>query len=270
MSYETLTYEVKDRTAYITFARPERRNALDTEVCRELIDAMRTAEADRDVLVVVLAAQGKAFCAGQNLKFTLSSDPEAYEEYRSTNRLMRDTIQKLYKPVIARIQGDAIGGGTYIASCCDLVVATPTARFAMREINAGVHSGGAHLFSIGKARAMEMNLLGRYVDGTTAEKWNLINRVVEEDELDAVVQEWVDTIKALPPLGVKYTILGNNLLLDMAGYWAWLDAHIGIHPSLPWTEDGKEAKRAFIERRDPVFTGRISPPADAGGTEGGA
>lgn len=260
--FESLTYEVRDRVAYVTFNRPERRNALDTAVCRELIRAMQTAEDDRDVLVVVLGAEGPVFCAGQNLKFTLSTDPEAYEEYRATNRRMRDTIQKLHKPVIARVQGDAIGGGTYIATCCDLIVAVPDARFAMREINAGVHSGGAHLFTVGRARSMEMNLLGRYVTAVEAERWNLINRVAEADELDAVVEEWVETIKNLPPLAVKYTKLGTNLLLDMAGYWAWLDAHLGIHPCLPWTEDGKEAKRAFIEKRRPVFTGRISAPAE--------
>lgn len=259
-SYESLTYEKRDRVAYVTFSRPERRNALDTSVCSELIDAMQTAEADREVLVVVLGAEGKVFCAGQNLKFTLSSDPEAYEEYRSTNRRMRDTIQKLHKPVIARVQGDAIGGGTYIATCCDLIVAVPDARFAMREINSGVHSGGAHLLTVGRARSMEMNLLGRYVTAVEAERWDLINRVVEADELDDVVNEWISTISALPPLAVKYTKLGTNLLLDTAGYWAWLDAHLGIHPSLPWTEDGKEAKRAFIEKRPPVFTGRISAP----------
>ena len=256
--YESLRYETRDRVAYITFCRPERRNALDTSVCREVIDAMQRAEADRDVLVVVLGAEGPVFCAGQNLKFTLSTDPEAYEEYRVTNRRMRDTIQKLHKPVIARVQGDAIGGGTYIATCCDLIVAVPTARFAMREINAGVHSGGAHLFTIGRARSLEMNLLGRYVTAVEAERWNLINRVAEPEEIDDVVNEWVETIKGLPPLAVKYTKLGTNLLLDMAGYWAWLDAHIGIHPCLPWTEDGKECKRAFVEKRPPVFTGRIS------------
>src|SRR5689334_20184930 len=111
--YETLAYDTGDKVATITFNRPERRNALDTQVCGELIDAMYTAEADPDVLCVVLTGAGKVFCAGQNLKFTLSSDPEAYDEYRRINRRMRDTIQRLDKPVIARVLGDAIGGGTY-------------------------------------------------------------------------------------------------------------------------------------------------------------
>jgi enoyl-CoA hydratase/carnithine racemase len=258
--YETLAYETGDKVATITFNRPERRNALDTQVCGELIDAMHTAEADPDVLCVVLTGSGKVFCAGQNLKFTLSSDPQAYDEYRRINRRMRDTIQRLDKPVIAKVQGDAIGGGTYIATCCDLIVAVPDARFAMREINAGIHSGGAHLFTIGRARSIEMNMLGRHVDAVEAERWGLINRVAPPEELDAAVNDYVQEILALPPLSVRYTKFATNMLLDMAGYWAWLDAHVGIHPSLSWTEDGKEAKRAFLEKRAPNFTGRISAP----------
>ena len=261
-SHETITYEKQDRVATVTFARPERRNALDTQVCTEVIDAMRTAESDPEVLCVVLTDEGSVFCAGQNLRFTFSTDPQAYEEYRRVNRRMRDTIQKLEQPVIARVQGDAIGGGTYIATCCDLVVAVKEARFAMREINAGVHSGGAHLFTVGRARSMEMNLLGRYVSAVEAERWDLINRAVEPEELDATVDDFVQTILALPPLAVSYTKFGTNLLLDMAGYYTWLDAHVGIHPSLPWTEDGKEAKRAFLEKREPRFTGRISATGD--------
>ena len=91
-SHETITYEKQDRVATVTFARPERRNALDTQVCTEVIDAMRTAESDPEVLCVVLTDEGSVFCAGQNLRFTFSTDPQAYEEYRRVNRRMRDTI----------------------------------------------------------------------------------------------------------------------------------------------------------------------------------
>lgn len=260
--YETITYEAAAQVATVTFARPERHNALDIQVCGEVIDAMQRAEADEDIRCVVLTGDGPTFCAGQNLKFTFSSDPQRYERYRRINRRMRDTIQKLDTPVIARVQGDALGGGTYIATCCDLVVAVKDARFAMREINAGIHSGGAHLFTIGRARSMEMNLLGRYVPAWEAEQWNLINRAVEPEDLDETVDGFVQTILELPPLAVTYTKMGTNLLLDMAGYYAWLDAHLGIHPSLPWTPDAKEAKQAFIEKRTPSFDGRISPPTD--------
>jgi len=262
MNYETLIYESKDRIATITLNRPERRNALDIQVCREITAAMRQAEADKDVLCVVLTANGPVFCAGQNLKFTMEADAQLYDEYRRTNRAMRDTIQTLDKPVIARIQGDAIGGGTYIASCCDLVVAAEHARFAMREIQAGVQSGGAHLFSIGRVRSMQMNLLGQPIDAKTAERWNLINRAVPAEELDSVVEEWTSIILELPPLGVTYTKKSMNLLLQMAGYFAWLDAQLGLHPNLPYTEDGREAKRAFLEKRKPVFTGRITAPTE--------
>ncbi len=262
MDYETLKYESKDRIATITLDRPERRNALDIQVCKEIAAAMLQAEAEDDVLCVVLTGAGDVFSAGQNLKFTLGANAATYDVYRRNNRRMRDTIQKLDKPVIARVQGDAIGGGTYIATCCDLVVAVEDARFAMREIQAGVQSGGAHLFTVGRARSMELNLLGQHIDAKTAERWNLINRAVPSEELDDVVDYWTDIIVGLPPLGVTYTKKSMNLLLDMAGYYAWLDAHLGLHPNLPYTADGRESKRAFVEKRTPVYTGEISAPGD--------
>jgi enoyl-CoA hydratase/carnithine racemase len=254
--YETILYRTEGPVATISLNRPERRNALNTQLFMELVDALDVAEADENVRCVVLTGEGPVFCAGQDLKFTLEADLKAYEEYGKWNRMGRDRIRKLEKPVVARVQGDAIGGGTYIATACDLVVAVKHARFAMREINAGVHSGGAHLFTVGRARAMEMNLLGRYVSAEEAERWGLINKAVEPDQLDAAVKDYVDQLCELPPLGLKYTKIATNLLLNIAGFDALLDARVG-HPFLFLTEDNKEAKRAILEKRKPRFTGKL-------------
>lgn len=251
----TNRYEVDGARAVITFCRPERRNALDTEVLRELIAALDSAEEDDAVRVVVLTGDGPVFCAGQNLKFTLGASLEEKQEYQRQNYAARDRLRRLAKPVIARVQGDALGGGTYLATSCDLVVAVKDARFAMREIHSGEQSGGAHLFTIGRARSNEMSLLGRYVFGDEAERWGLINRAVDREDLDHAVGDYADALASLPPLGLKYTKRAQNLLLDMAGYAAHLDAQLG-QDFLFMTEDAKEARRAFAEKRSPRFIGQ--------------
>ena len=142
----------------------------------------------------------------------------------------------------------------YITSRSDLVVAKKTARLAMREINTGEQSGGTHLFTVGRARALEINLLGRYVTGEDAERWNLINRAVDTDEeLDAQVQDWVDQLVALPPLAIKETKDSTNFLLDAAGFDLHWSAPFGRN--LQYTEDRMEAKRSWVEKRKPVYKG---------------
>lgn len=254
-AWETNRYEVAGATAVVTLCRPERRNALDSVVLRNLLVALNDAEHDEAVRVVVLTGEGPTFCAGQNLKFTLEANFDEKEEYQRLNYAVRDRLRRLDKPVVARVQGDALGGGTYLATSCDLIVAVRTARFAMREIHSGEQSGGAHLFTIGRARASEMNLLGRYVQADEAERWGLINRSVEPEQLDGAVAEYVDALAALPPIGLKYTKISQNLLLDMAGYAAHVQARPG-NPYLFLTEDAKEARQAFVERRKPKFQGR--------------
>ena len=239
----------------ISLDRPEKRNALNTELCRQLVASFDEVGRDDEVRCIVLAAEGPVFCAGQDLQFTLDADLDAWEEYRLWNRRMRDTIQNVPKPVVGRIQGHALGGGMWIATSCDLIVASTDAEFAMREIRAGVHSGGAHMFSVGRARAMEINMLGRRLPAAEAERWGLINRAVPPDELDAAVRDFTDELVALPPLGLKYTKVAANLLLKMAGFDAVLDAGPG-HPYLFLTDDAREAKQSILERREPRFTGR--------------
>lgn len=253
--HETNDYRVEGAVATISFNRPERRNALDTQVFRDLLAALDAAEADRAVRVVVLTGEGPVFCAGQNLKFTAQADLETKEEYGRFNQAGRERLRYFPKPVVARVQGDAIGGGTYLATSCDLIVAVKGARFAMREINSGEQSGGAMLFMVGRARANEMSLLGRYVEAEEAERWGLINRAVDPEELDVAVRDFTDQLLALPPLGLKYSKIAQNLILDMAGFDAHIKAKVGS-PYLFLTDDNREAKRAFLEKRKPIFTGR--------------
>lgn len=255
MTDSMVEIERSGHVAHVWMSRAEKRNALNTEFCRQLVDAFDGLAGDDDVRCIVLAARGPVFCAGQDLKFTSSATLDEWEEYRVWNRRIRDTIQYVQKPVVARVQGHALGGGMWLATCCDLIVAAESAEFAMREIHAGVHSGSAHILTVGRARAMEINMLGRRIPAADAERWDLINRVVPDGEIDAAVADFTDDLVALPPLGLKYTKVAANLLLQTAGAQTVLDASPG-HPYLFLTEDSKEAKRSFVERRKPAFTGR--------------
>ncbi|MDP3064748.1 MAG: enoyl-CoA hydratase/isomerase family protein [Chloroflexota bacterium] len=255
--YETIKYEVKAPIATVTLNRPERRNALNTELCTEMADALLEAEADENIRVIVLTGAPPVFCAGQDLKFTYKQDPAEFQAYGQSNQRAQQTMRHLKKAVIARVNGDALGGGTYMATACDIVVAVSTARFAMREINAGLTSTGAHFYTIGMRRALEMSLTGRYVFADEAERWGLINKAVPADKLDQAVNEYAEMIANLPPLGVMYTKQVNAFMWDnVANMQALRPMQQVISSILHKTEDRAEAQRSVLEKRKPVFNGR--------------
>jgi enoyl-CoA hydratase/carnithine racemase len=253
--YETMSYSIDNQVATIEFTRPERRNATDLQFYEDLHPILNSAEADPDVRVVVIRAAGPAWAAGQDLKFANTATEEDWARYVYLNREARERLRRLYKPVIARVHGDAIGGGTYLATSCDLIVMMDTARMSMREIQAGESSGGALFLTLGKQRSLELNLLGRYIAGEEAERWGLINKSVStEEELDAQVADWSDQLLHLPPLSLRMTKIAHNFMMDAGGF----DLHrrVGFPDFLLHTEDRLEAKRAWNEKRKPVFKGK--------------
>ena len=252
----TSSLEKDGPIATITFTRPERRNALDTEFFEELYASLADCDRDDSIRVVILAAEGPVFCAGQNLKFTHAATSAEYARYAEINGYTQEFITIMSKPVIARVQGPSAGGGCYIMTSCDIIVAVEDSWLAMREIHAGVHSGGTHLLSIGLQRAREINLTGRRISAQEAYEMGMINRVVPREELDAVVKEFADQIIALPPMGVRATKLATRVAMEGAGHGVRIHGAEAAGWSLPFTEDNKEAKRAFTEKRPPVFKGR--------------
>lgn len=239
----------------IALNRPEVRNAHDLDTFKELFQAFGEVEEDPECRCAVLTGTGDVFSAGQDLSFTRAADARAIDAYGRWNVAARQRIQRNHKPVVAAVNGPAIGGGCYLATSCDLIVAVDTAYFQMREIQAGNHAGGAFLFTVGRARSLEMTLLGRRVPAPQAEAWGLINRSVPADAFDAAVADYVQALLQLPPLAIRYTKSATNLLLDSAGFSTHLEAGGPMQRYLSLSPDGREAKRAFAERRPPRFSG---------------
>ncbi|MGX5819442.1 enoyl-CoA hydratase/isomerase family protein [Chitinophaga lutea] len=178
-----ITYDIANRIATITLNRPEKRNALNGALVRELRAAFANAEADPAVKVVVLAANGKAFCAGADLDYLQQLQGYTHEENLSDSRELMFLFREIYgmeKPVIALITGDAIAGGCGLATVADLSYAVPEARFGYTEVRIGFVPALVSIFlvrKIGEGRARELLLTGKLVDAAAAAQAGLINGV---------------------------------------------------------------------------------------------
>jgi enoyl-CoA hydratase/carnithine racemase len=256
MSEPLVLYATDKKVATITLNRPEKRNATNPALYNALHSTILQALGDDNVRVIILTGNGPVFCAGQDLTFTLEASREEFKEYMKINLDTRELLRTMDKPVIAKINGDALGGGCYLATACDIIIAASHARFAMREILIGMHSGGAHLFTIGRARAMEINMTGRFISAAEAEKWGLINTVVAESELEKAVDDMANILASKPPLGLMYTKRATNFLLETAGFDALYKYIDETYDLLEKTEDRYEAKLAFTEKRLPIFKGK--------------
>ncbi len=253
--YESIRIDKAGPVWRVVLNRPEVRNAHDLRMFQELVQAFDEVEQDPECLCAVLTGEGDIFSAGQDLRFTRGADARAIDAYGRWNVAARQRIQRNHKPVVAAVNGPAIGGGTYLATACDLVVAVDTAYFQMREIQAGNHAGGALLFTVGRARSLELSLLGRKIPAPQAAEWGMINRCVPVAEFEAAVDDYVQALLEVPPLAIRYTKSATNLLLDSAGFSTHLEAGGAMQRYLGLTPDGREAKRAFSEKRKPKFTG---------------
>jgi enoyl-CoA hydratase len=251
----------------ITLNRPERMNAMAFDVMVPFREALEEVGRDNGTRVVVITGAGRGFCSGADLENPgaipgidgLTLPTIALRSMELLDDVVR-AMRRVHQPVIAAVNGPAIGGGAYLATACDIVVAVDSAWFQMREIHAGNHAGGHALFTVGRARSLEMNLLGRRISAAKALDWGLINEVVPADRFADAVDAVVAEIAALPPLAVRYTKSATNLLLDSAGFSAHLDAIAPMQRYLSLSPDGREAKAAFLEKRAPHFTGELPKP----------
>ena len=257
MTYETLHIETNGRVKVATINRPEALNALNAQVMADL--AAVTAEVDRDpgIAVLVVTGAGRAFAAGADIKEM--ADKSVADMYLGDYFAGWDRFAACRKPVIAAVNGFALGGGCELAMMCDLIIASDNAKFGQPEIKLGVTpgmGGSVRLTkAIGKAKAMDMILTGRMIDAIEAERMGLISRVVTHDDLMRVAMETANTIAGygIPALMAAKEMVGRALELPTA---EGVRFERRLFMSLFATEDQKEGMAAFAEKRDAKFKDR--------------
>ena len=255
MDYEDVLYEVRGGAAWITINRPERMNAFRGRTCDELITAFGRAGYDRAIGVIVLAGAGdKAFCTGGDQ----SAHAGQYDGRGTIGLPMEElhaVIRDVPKPVIARVQGFAIGGGNVLCTLCDLTIASEKAQFGQVGPRVGsVDPGyGTALLArvVGEKKAREMWYLCRRYPAREALAMGLVNAVVPHEELDAEVQRWCDEIMQKSPTALA--IAKRSFNMDTA-HQAGI-AGMGLYALKLYydTEESREGVRAFQEKRAPEF-----------------
>lgn len=260
MAYRNLLTEDRGAIRTITINRPDKLNALNGETIGELSLAFEQARHDAAARVVVLAGSGeKAFVAGADIAELAKLNPiEARDRSRAGHALMR-RIETLGKPVIARIQGFALGGGLEIAMSCHLRVASEKAKLGQPEINLALipgFGGTQRLLRLaGRAATLELCLLGQPIDAARAMALGIVNRVVAAENLDEEVAAIADQLAASAPIalaGILDAVLaGGECAIDQG-----LDYEAQTFANCFASEDMREGTRAFLERRKAVFSGR--------------
>lgn len=255
--YEDIRYEVDGTTAIVTIARPERYNAFRALTVEELIDAFKRAWADRAVRCVILTGEGdRAFCSGGDVKQRAETGDygptkNGLWEVDYFHKLLRD----IPKPVIAAVNGVAIGGGHVFHVLCDLTIASETARFGQAGPRVGSFDAGfgtAYLARIvGEKRAREIWYLCRQYDAATAERWGLVNAVVPPDQVLPEALRWANEIAAMSPTAIRFLKHSFNADTDhQGGFGNLAGAALDLFVE---TEEGREGAAAFTEKRPPDF-----------------
>lgn len=259
--YETLLWDQEGHVVTITLNRPEKKNAVSWQMFEELGAAFGTVADAADVRVVVLTGAGDAFCSGADLTDpanVVSSGFELKERMARIHQIMR-SVQNCPKPTIAKINGIAAGGGCSLAMSCDFLVASPDARFAELFVKRGlvVDMGGTWALArlLPLHRAKELAFLGDTIDAAEADRLGLLNRLCEPGELDVAVKDLADRLCALPPRTLS--LLKENLnRATERSMDENFEAESLAQAVLYGSEDTREAVLAFIEKREPRFTGR--------------
>ncbi|MBS7287986.1 MAG: enoyl-CoA hydratase/isomerase family protein [Candidatus Freyarchaeota archaeon] len=258
MSYKNIIFRKEGKIAKITLNRPDKLNALSPELIGELEKVIEEVKSDRDVRVLVITGSGKAFSAGADVGAMVEATPlQAKESSLRGHRVFR-MLEELDIPVIAAINGYALGGGCELALACDIRIASEKAWLGQPEINLGIIPGWGGCIRlprmVGVAKAMEIILTGERISAQEALQAGLVNKVVPEDKLEATVNELAEKLASKPPIAVK---LAKNVIRK--GLECDLEAGIGLENSAFSlcfaTKDQKEGMKAFLEKRQPQFKG---------------
>jgi len=254
MSYHTITYRVAGGVATVTLNRPRANNAVSIPLAQELTDACSVINRDETIRVVIITGAGKVFSVGTDLPLKRGTSSASPRLPQAAN-----AISRLHNPVIAAINGDAIGQGLELALAADIRIAAETAHLGLPQVTSGLipWDGGTQRLPrlVGRARALEMLLTGEVVTAAEAYCMGLVNQVVPPEELLSVVASLAQKIAASAPLALRYAKeairQGIDLTLEQG-----LRLETDLYLLLQTTADRTEGITAFLEKRQPRFKGK--------------
>jgi enoyl-CoA hydratase len=256
--YKDIIYEVRDRIAFITFNRPKALNAMLFNTKLELEDAIDAVAVDDNVLGVIITGSGRAFTAGTDIS-GIPSDEAGVRKMSKQAHDMFNKLEELGKPVIAAVNGYALGGGMELAMACDMIISSSKAMFGLPEIDLGVNPayGGTQRLPriVGKMAAKELLFTGKSISAQEAKSLGIVNRVVEHADVLPEAEKLMKEIISKAPVALKYDKYLVNKGMDKTLEEAMLyeEEIAGI---VFTTEDAKEGMKAFMEKRKPEFKGK--------------
>ncbi len=254
--YETVIVNIEGRIAEVTLNRPEVHNAFNNELINDLYDVFERLSLEENVRVIILTGNGKSFCAGADLNWMKSVVSYSYEQNYEESLKLAKLMYLVFthpKPVIARINGSAIGGGVGLMSVCDILIASEDAKFGLSEVKLGLVPAAISPFvmsRIGEAHARELFITGERITAEHASKIGLINKCLPLDELDAAIDEKVKLILQNGPEAVRTVKemifkVTQVKFPEVQEYTARLIANLRLSP------EAQEGMNAFLEKRKP-------------------
>ena len=257
-TYENVLFERDGAVAYVTMNRPDKRNALSLDHMRELTRCLKSIGESGKASVVVLAGEGKAFCAGHDLSEMVGRDPAFYRHLFDACTELMETIQAIPQPVIGRVHGVATAAGCQLAATCDLIVASEDAKFATPGVKIGLFCSTPMVAlsrAVGQKKAMEMLLTGDFISAEEALAEGLVNKVVSAEELDGAVRTLADKISEASPLvvGVGKGAFYRQVEMPTGQAYAYTKEVMSFNASFA---DAQEGICAFLEKRKPEWTGK--------------
>lgn len=254
----TVKFEKKEGIAYITINRPEALNSLNEKVLSELFEVFTEVEKDIEVKVVLLTGEGKAFVAGADIEAMYNMSPKEGRDLAKLGHKVMNFIENMEKPVIALINGFALGGGLELALACDFRIASTKAKVGQPEVNLGIIPGfgGTQRLAklIGKGRAKLLIMTGEIIDGQKALELAIVEDLCEPDELLEKGIKLAETIMKKAPLAIATAKTAINRSFDLDAK-AGSDFEIESFAAVFSTEDKSEGMKAFFEKREAVFKG---------------
>ena len=257
--YETLIYEKEEHIGLLTISRPEKMNAISAGLTAELAQLLDEIEEDDELRVLIVTGEGeKAFVAGADIEELVDRDAKTGRQVTRDRQALFTRFESLPIPVIAAVNGYALGGGLELALACNIRICSENAQFGAPEVKLGIIPGDGgtqrlpHLVGLG--RAMEMILTGNFIDAGEAYRIGLVNKVVPYEELMDAATELARTIASRPPLAVRYAKEAVNRSQEgdsKAGFT--LESY--LHALLCTTHDKREGVAAFLEKRKGSFKG---------------